>query len=1003
MSVSAAAPAPATAKGNWAAVARSAPAATPQTPASPATPASPTAPDSQAKEKESSSGSFVQTAVPMAASTVASTAASKTAIGDASVDAKADTNTVQRENGKAPTAPSIAGSSSTHNEAQTSTTDSRKDDETGSEISVRPSDKGAGRQPQSPQARRGESASDSRRNRRTQHTKDSSSNGGDKSVEQESPPPAPKATLFEAPIPAVNPWNRHATSHLFRGNGSPPALPTTATPVTTASETTEPATSETTSQPAPAPQKSNGDTHAAIPNTRPLTGSGGPSKSAAVDGNKGRRNGMPFEKSTPRPEMTAPLSLQPTDDGAWPTPETANNTKDKEERHKAVKGSFEMPAADGGEDTAAAKGRAGPKKQLWSKLDVQPSFKYNTPLPGHLNPGTRSRTGGRGGREGGTGRTGTNGRKSTEKGSGTSPSASKAVNGENREGGRDAPRDSPRDGATNRGNGGPSTSRRGVVEGANGREQRRAHASGSSKPRDVSTLVRSGTASAPPNHRRHQNRANLGQENNQSTNQGQTQGQTHGHGAGHGHQQPSHGRERTEGRDRNRGANRNNGRNGFNNSAPQMASQPASPFGAGPSSGPAFNAQTPGTTRGQPGPFPSSTARGGPYPAFPQPRGGSATRSQRGQGRLHYAPHTSPNGRPMQGNMAFNVTHNTHPMHPVGGVAATNFPNSQPPYTPSATVVEQQLLRSNTLKVQINYYFTGDNLTKDYWLRKQMDSQGFVPVTVIASFKRVQTILQDIPEAQHLDYVLDASMRLENVEVFQCDDGVYRLRSRQSPTQWVLKMDERDELGQSDGPGTATPLHPMPEPFQQQYAGPAGPYPAAPTMGYGGMSGFPQDYYLNNSVANMGYGSGYGAITATAIQGYPNGHSLGDGGVNGFDRMGPTNGSMAFNADVPEFNPGAASSFQLNGHNSFHSYQVHGQSMTAFGGFPTHANRGSHDGTLGDAPSSLRNGPASPRADQHQLGKVSEPHAQTGQSIAALDISGTAATESSQANDIVPS
>ncbi|GFY87922.1 hypothetical protein Acr_05g0015610 [Actinidia rufa] len=38
---------------------------------------------------------------------------------------------------------------------------------------------------------------------------------------------------------------------------------------------------------------------------------------------------------------------------------------------------------------------------------------------------------------------------------------------------------------------------------------------------------------------------------------------------------------------------------------------------------------------------------------------------------------------------------------------------------------------------QIDYYFSNDNLIKDTFLRRNMDDQGWVPITLIASFKKV--------------------------------------------------------------------------------------------------------------------------------------------------------------------------------------------------------------------------------------------------------------------------
>lgn len=42
------------------------------------------------------------------------------------------------------------------------------------------------------------------------------------------------------------------------------------------------------------------------------------------------------------------------------------------------------------------------------------------------------------------------------------------------------------------------------------------------------------------------------------------------------------------------------------------------------------------------------------------------------------------------------------------------------------------------------YYFSADNLQKDFFLRRKMDNEGFLPVTLIAGFPRVRTLSLDI-------------------------------------------------------------------------------------------------------------------------------------------------------------------------------------------------------------------------------------------------------------------
>ncbi|KAI3734401.1 hypothetical protein L6452_13869 [Arctium lappa] len=45
---------------------------------------------------------------------------------------------------------------------------------------------------------------------------------------------------------------------------------------------------------------------------------------------------------------------------------------------------------------------------------------------------------------------------------------------------------------------------------------------------------------------------------------------------------------------------------------------------------------------------------------------------------------------------------------------------------------------------QIEYYFSDENLVKDNFLRSQMDEEGWVPIALIAGFRRVQSLTNDI-------------------------------------------------------------------------------------------------------------------------------------------------------------------------------------------------------------------------------------------------------------------
>ncbi|RDW76348.1 La domain family [Aspergillus mulundensis] len=102
------------------------------------------------------------------------------------------------------------------------------------------------------------------------------------------------------------------------------------------------------------------------------------------------------------------------------------------------------------------------------------------------------------------------------------------------------------------------------------------------------------------------------------------------------------------------------------------------------------------------------------------------------------------------------------------------------------------------ITLQLDYYFSVDNLCKDIYLRKHMDSQGFVALNFIANFKRVKQLSEDFELLRH------ASRQLKAAECFTGDDGVDRLRPRERWEQWVLPMEQRDPSAQNAGPVPST-------------------------------------------------------------------------------------------------------------------------------------------------------------------------------------------------------
>ncbi|KAF3455221.1 hypothetical protein FNV43_RR05669 [Rhamnella rubrinervis] len=116
------------------------------------------------------------------------------------------------------------------------------------------------------------------------------------------------------------------------------------------------------------------------------------------------------------------------------------------------------------------------------------------------------------------------------------------------------------------------------------------------------------------------------------------------------------------------------------------------------------------------------------------------------------------------------------PIPPQGAIRGPHHQRITPhPMNPVSPVVspETQALRANIIK-QIEYYFSDENLQSDHYLISLMDDQGWVPITIIANFKRVKKMSTDIP------FILEALQGSSTVEV-QGD----KIRRRDEWSKWI--------------------------------------------------------------------------------------------------------------------------------------------------------------------------------------------------------------------------
>jgi len=85
---------------------------------------------------------------------------------------------------------------------------------------------------------------------------------------------------------------------------------------------------------------------------------------------------------------------------------------------------------------------------------------------------------------------------------------------------------------------------------------------------------------------------------------------------------------------------------------------------------------------------------------------------------------------------------------------------------------------------QLEYYFGMENMLKDMFLRRQMNQEGWVPVTILAGFKRIRSMTED------MQLVVEA---IETSTTLELDAQRVNVRVKDNWKTWVLKNQEGGE------------------------------------------------------------------------------------------------------------------------------------------------------------------------------------------------------------------
>jgi len=130
------------------------------------------------------------------------------------------------------------------------------------------------------------------------------------------------------------------------------------------------------------------------------------------------------------------------------------------------------------------------------------------------------------------------------------------------------------------------------------------------------------------------------------------------------------------------------------------------------------------------------------------------------------------------------------------------------------------------VSLQLEYYFSIDNLIKDLFLRKHMDSHGWIFLSIVADFNRLKTLTTDY------DVVKQACLQSQEIEIRVGEDGKDRVRKVEDWNNFVLKMEERDASAQAEPPTTLRrPSAPRAQSYDQMFY-PGSPASAQPQSAY---------------------------------------------------------------------------------------------------------------------------------------------------------------------------
>ncbi|KAF5286771.1 hypothetical protein FQR65_LT12441 [Abscondita terminalis] len=112
------------------------------------------------------------------------------------------------------------------------------------------------------------------------------------------------------------------------------------------------------------------------------------------------------------------------------------------------------------------------------------------------------------------------------------------------------------------------------------------------------------------------------------------------------------------------------------------------------------------------------------------------------------------------------------------------------------------------IKKQIEYYFSEENLLRDFFLRRKMDAEGYLPITLIASFHRVQALTNNV------SLVVEAISASDKLELYS---AAFKVRTKHDPLKWPILDKGGNNTLEYSSLHHLVPPPPLPKPLREQH------------------------------------------------------------------------------------------------------------------------------------------------------------------------------------------